>query len=44
MLGFQLLLQALFYDVQFSTRTLKVRRDPDEPATKSSGGEMFFRS
>jgi dolichol-phosphate mannosyltransferase len=26
--GFQLSLQALFYDVQFSTRTVKVRRDP----------------
>jgi glycosyltransferase involved in cell wall biosynthesis len=27
MLGFQLTLQALLYDVQFSTRTIKVRRD-----------------
>jgi glycosyltransferase involved in cell wall biosynthesis len=45
MLGFQLLIQALFYDVQFSTRTLKVRRDPDKPPVMARGGsEVFFRS
>ncbi len=27
--GFQLSLQALLYDVQFSTRTVKIRRDPE---------------
>ena len=34
MTGFQLSLQALLYDVQFATRTIKLRRDPsEEPRT-----------
>jgi dolichol-phosphate mannosyltransferase len=45
MLGFQLTLQALFYDVQFSPRTLKVRRDPSEATVHSSDStEVFSRS
>ena len=43
MLGFQLSMQALLYDVQFSTRTVKVRRDPAEAVTPGSG-EVFFAS
>jgi dolichol-phosphate mannosyltransferase len=42
--GLQLSLQALFYDVQFATRTLKVRRDPEAPATAGTPQEVFFRS
>lgn len=42
-LGFQLSLQALFYDVQFSTRTLKVRRDPEAAVTAGPAQEVFFR-
>ena len=33
MLGFQLTLQALLYDVQFSPRTLKLRREPKHHGT-----------
>lgn len=42
-LGFQLSLQALFYDVQFSTRTLKVRRDPEEEVDlRAISPEVFY--
>jgi dolichol-phosphate mannosyltransferase len=43
MLGFQLSMQALLYDVQFSTRTVKVRRDPAEPVS-AGVNEVFFAS
>lgn len=44
-LGFQLSMQALLYDVQFSTRTVKVRRDPDESASDTvASAEVFFAS
>jgi hypothetical protein len=44
-LGFQLSMQGLLYDVQFSTRTVKIRRNPDD--TISGVGaihEVFFAS
>jgi glycosyltransferase involved in cell wall biosynthesis len=45
MLGFQLSLQALLYDVQFSTRTVKVRRDPAERVdANAASAEVFFAS
>jgi dolichol-phosphate mannosyltransferase len=45
MLGFQLSMQALLYDVQFSTRTVKIRRNPDDSAVTAAGGnEVFFAS
>jgi dolichol-phosphate mannosyltransferase len=45
MLGFQLSLQAVFYDVQFAPRTVKIRRDPNDSVQKSSGSqEMFLMS
>ncbi len=45
MLGFQLSMQALLYDVQFSTRTVKIRRDPDSAvAAEGSPNEVFFAS
>lgn len=44
MLGFQLTLQALLYDVQFSTRTVKIRRPPGEPEPRDEGSEIFFRA
>jgi hypothetical protein len=40
MIGFQLSLQALLYDVQFSTRTVKLRR---ERAHSSPPGDVMFR-
>ncbi len=40
MIGFQLSLQGLLYDVQFSTRTVKLRRDRHHAAPV---GELFFR-
>jgi glycosyltransferase involved in cell wall biosynthesis len=44
-LGFQLSMQALLYDVQFSTRTVKVRRDPEASAGDgSTSSELFFPS
>lgn len=44
-LGFQLSMQALLYDVQFSTRTVKVRRDPSESANENvASAEVFFAS
>lgn len=39
--GFQLSLQALFYDVQFSTRTVKVRRSLRPSREEKS--DLFFR-
>lgn len=44
MLGFQLSMQALFYDVQFSTRTVKVRRDPEASVAEGTSAEVFFAS
>jgi glycosyltransferase involved in cell wall biosynthesis len=42
-LGFQLTMQALFYDIQFSTRTVKIRRDPEEDvASEVASREVFF--
>lgn len=41
--GFQLALQALFYDVQFATRTLKIRRDPESDPRATPSREVFFR-
>ena len=39
MIGFQLSLQALLYDVQFAVRTLKFRRVPDRDAAPVDGDE-----
>jgi dolichol-phosphate mannosyltransferase len=45
MLGFQLSMQALLYDVQFSTRTVKVRRDPGQALDEQPvAPEVFFAS
>jgi dolichol-phosphate mannosyltransferase len=43
-MGFQLSLQALFYDVQFATRTLKVRRDPESSVSVKIVREVTLRS
>jgi len=40
--GFQLSMQALLYDVQFSTRTVKLRRTPSDPASSAPSHEIFF--
>jgi glycosyltransferase involved in cell wall biosynthesis len=40
MIGFQLSVQALLYDVQFSTRTVKLRRDPQRGRYTSGGRSM----
>jgi glycosyltransferase involved in cell wall biosynthesis len=39
MIGFQLSLQALLYDVQFAVRTLKFRRAPDDETSSVDGDE-----
>jgi dolichol-phosphate mannosyltransferase len=45
MLGFQLSMQAVFYDVQFSTRTVKLRREPRDADVSGDGSsEIFFSS
>jgi hypothetical protein len=35
-------MQALLYDVQFSTRTVKLRRTPSDPVSSAPSHEIFF--